>query len=134
MVIILAGPQQQEMSGTQHENSIDLLALPLIRTIRKDRDYVFIMEVFGNLSNPFCKKKIHGQKHPRQKDKCRNSIPYINHCILNGYCQHPVRDNQSPERLGHHRHSILLSVRHLNINYIYIDCVYEFKSYVILYQ
>ena len=77
--------------------------------------------VHGNLSNPFFKNKVFGQKHPMEVDKFRNSIPYINYFIPSKYCQNPVQDNQCPERAGHHRPSLLPSVRHPNTCAVFND-------------
>ena len=49
-------------------------------------------------------------------NKCRKSIPYINHFISSKYYQHPVQDNQCQERAGHHRPSLSPPVKHLNTN------------------
>ena len=53
-----------------------------------------IKEVHGKLSNPLCGKDVGGQKHPREMDKCRNAIPYMNHFIISNilekYCWHPA--------------------------------------------
>ena len=58
----------------------------------------YIELVQANLSSTFFIKKLCGQKYPREKDKCRNSIPYINHCVQGKYCQHPVQDKRCTER------------------------------------
>ena len=49
-------------------------------------------------------------------DNCRKSSPSIRHFILSIYWQHPVQDNQCPERAGHHRSFLSPSVKHLNTN------------------
>ena len=45
------------------------IAMPetFLRLISKSH----IQEVHGNLSNPFFKKKVRGQKHSREANKCR---------------------------------------------------------------
>ena len=65
----------------------------------------------GNLSNPFFEKKVLAEKHPREADKCRNNISYIDHLILCKYCQTRVEDKQYPERAGHHSSSLPPFVR-----------------------
>ena len=42
------------------------------------------------MSNSLFEKKVHGQKHHREGDKCRNSIPHIN-LFMNEYYKHPVK-------------------------------------------
>ena len=37
------------------------------------------------MSNPLFENKVLAQKHHREVDKCRNSISYINHIILNNF-------------------------------------------------
>ena len=49
---------------------------------------------------------------------CRNSVPHINNYILSKYGQHPVQDNQFPERAGHLGTTLHPSVRHLYTNHI----------------
>ena len=46
---------------------------------------------------------IHGEKHSRVLDMCRNSVPHITHCILSKYSQYPVQGKQCPERADHLR-------------------------------
>ena len=63
-----------------------------------------IKDVKNKLSNPFSETNVHGEKHLREVDKCRNSVPNINNFILNDiYCQYTVQDSQCPEWAGHHR-------------------------------
>ena len=62
-----------------------------------------IKEVHGNLSHPFYERIVR-QKHHREADTCRNSIPCINQCILSKYSQYSVEDNQGLEvhaTIGH---------------------------------
>ena len=37
------------------------------------------------MSNPLFEKKVHERKYPGEMDKCRNSIPYINHFMQSKY-------------------------------------------------
>ena len=87
-----------------------------------------IMEAHGNLYNPSSEKIVRGEKHPREADKYRNNIPHTNHLILGKDNQHPIYDNQCPEKAVYYRQSLphiiktsryksyTPSVRHLNIN------------------
>ena len=53
----------------------------------------------------------------REVDTCRNSFPYINHFIINKYCQHLIQDNQCPQG----RPPLAPSVRQLYTNYILLS-------------
>ena len=57
-------------------------------------------------SNPLFKKNVRGQKHPRNADKCRNSIPNTQHFRLHDKSKDTVQENQCPERAGHHSVSL----------------------------
>ena len=45
-----------------------------------------IKEVYGNMLNPSFEKKVRLQKCPKEVDKCRNSVIYINHLLLKNRC------------------------------------------------
>ena len=49
----------------------------------------------------------------REGDNCRNSSPYIRHFILSKYCQHPVQDNQCPERHSHYNDKTIVRLTYL---------------------
>ena len=98
-------PQRQTPQGESVAKPETLLLIVLSTVCKYD-----IKEVIGNQSNPFFKKRVYGWKHPREVDNCRNSSPYIKHFILSKYWQHMVKDNQCPERAGHHRPSLSPSV------------------------
>ena len=74
-------------------------------------------------------KESHGRKHLRKFDNCRNSSPCIEHFILSKYWQHPVQDNQWPERPGHHRptlfrgNGLLLDGKKHYLNKSYPGCL-----------
>ena len=69
----------------------------------------------GNLSNKFFKKKVRRQKHTKNADKGKNSLPCINHLIMSKHCQHPVQNNHCPEMKGQYSTSFLLSGRNIHI-------------------
>ena len=48
---------------------------------------------------------------------CRNRVSRIHQFILRKYSQHPVQDNQWPDRAGHLRPPLSPSVRHLYTNH-----------------
>ena len=63
-----------------------------------------IKEVHGSYSNQVFSKKVRGQKHLWEVNKCRKSSPHIGHFILYKYKQHPVQDNRCRKRqatIGH---------------------------------
>ena len=66
------------------------------------------------LSNPLFKKNFRGQKHPREVDKCKNSIPnidYIRHTInIN------IRYKKTSVRNGQARISYPISKQYINNN------------------
>ena len=88
----MVNPRRQKPRG----GSVAKPGTPLLFSSKSD-----IKEVYGDLSNPFLKRSP-WQKHPREMNKCKNSIPYINHFMVFKYCQHPVQDTKCcPERVAH---------------------------------
>ena len=83
----------------------------------------YTKEDHGNLVSLFFKRKVRGQRHSRETNKCRKNTPYSTNFIVRKYWQHPVQDNQCPERAGHPRPTLSVSVRYIYTNYIprYLD-------------
>ena len=89
-----------------------------------------IKEVHYNFSNLFT--NVRGQKNSSEVYKCRNSIPNINHFILNDiYHQHPVRGNKCLKgraTIGHpfaHQLHIVISFYNSHRFVILIQIIYK---------
>ena len=85
------------MHGSKHRKKSQLLII--LSMICKSH----IEEVRGNMLNPSFRTDSLWTKYPREVDKCRNRIPYINHFILSKYSQHLVQYNKCLERESHHK-------------------------------
>ena len=51
-------------------------------------------------AQPMLEKAVQEQKHLREEDKCRSSLPYNFLLIRNDYCQFPAQGNLCLERAG----------------------------------
>ena len=97
--VVLPLPQTAQGNSVAKPGKLLLIMLSLV-----SKSYIKLVHI--NLSNPFFKKKVHGQKHHKKADKCWNSITYTNFFILRKYCLHQVQDNRCSERACSHRLSI----------------------------
>ena len=107
--------------GPKHrkENQLLTLLLIIISLVYKSD----INEDHYNLSNPLFGKNFRGQKHPKEMNKCWNSIASNNLSKINFNW---LFNNQCPQRAGHHRPSLPPSTKHLNTNYYPISLISEY--------